>query len=108
MGMICTVSVNVHSHIHVTTLKPWCMGIFSRQQLLSPTNLTDISRMVVENISVTLKLDIMIFLCILIFVAAEHPWSVLSMLFDVDLVNNRTMLKLPIMTMIYNCRGTPL
>ena len=50
--------------------------------------------MVDENISVTLKLDIMIFLGILIFVAAEHPWSVLSMLFNVDLVNNRTMLKL--------------
>ena len=47
----------------------------------------------------------MIFLGILIFVAAEHPWSVLSMLFDVDLVNNRTMLKLTIMTMIYNYRG---
>ena len=64
--------------------------------------------MVDENISVTLKLDIMIFLGILIFVAAEHPWSVLSMLFNVDLVNNRTMLKLTIMTMIYHCRGTQL
>ena len=40
-----------------------------------------------------LNLDIMIFLGILIFVAAEHPWSVVRMLFNVDLVNNRTVLK---------------